>query len=99
MDRFVIDRADVQPGRIQPHPNAVVPVVSFREKSRTPILGVRLKARNNPVADYATFTSMDFGRAFSLFARRTVSTPSLNSAATVESSASSGTAKLRVKLP
>src|SRR5207247_1717295 len=48
---------------------------------------------------YATFTSIDFGRAFSLLARRTVSTPSLNSAATFASSASSGTLKLRVKLP
>lgn len=48
---------------------------------------------------YETFTSMDFGRAFSLLARRTVSTPSLNSAPTFASSASSGTLKLRVKLP
>ena len=48
---------------------------------------------------YETFTSMDFGRAFSLLARRTVSTPSLKSAPTFASSASSGTLKLRVKLP
>ena len=52
-----------------------------------------------PLEDQATFTSTDFGRAFSLLARRTVSKPSLNSAATFAASASSGTLKLRVKAP
>ena len=44
-------------------------------------------------------TSMLLGRAFSDFGRWTLSTPSLNSAATFSPSASSGRVKLRAKLP
>ena len=46
-----------------------------------------------------TFTSMDFGFAFSDLGRRTFKTPSLYSALTLLPSASSGKVKLRIKLP
>lgn len=46
-----------------------------------------------------TFTSICFGRAFSLLARCTRNTPSLNSALTLSASASSGMVKLRSNRP
>ena len=48
---------------------------------------------------YPIFTSMDLGLACSAFGRWTLSTPSLNSAATLLPSASSGSVKLRAKRP
>ena len=48
---------------------------------------------------YETFTSIDFGFAFSDLGSRTFSTPSLYSALTLPPSASSGRVKLRIKLP
>jgi hypothetical protein len=48
---------------------------------------------------YATFTSMAFGLAFSDFGRWRFSTPSLNSAFTFASSITSGSEKVRTKLP
>ena len=47
----------------------------------------------------ATLTSMLFGRAFSDLGRWTMRTPSLKSAFTFAASASSGSVKLRAKLP
>ena len=46
-----------------------------------------------------TFTSIDFGFAFSDLGRCTFNTPSLYSALTLLPSASSGKVKLRIKLP
>ena len=46
-----------------------------------------------------TFTSIDFGFAFSDLGRCTFKTPSLYSALTLLPSASSGKVKLRIKLP
>jgi hypothetical protein len=46
-----------------------------------------------------TFTSIDFGFAFSDLGRCTFKTPSLYSALTLLPSASSGRVKLRIKLP
>jgi hypothetical protein len=51
------------------------------------------------IGPYPTLTSMDLGSALADLARRTRSTPSLNSAFTCAGSASSGTMKLRAKLP
>ena len=48
---------------------------------------------------YATFTSMAFGFAFSDFGRWRFNTPSLNSALTFSSSITSGSEKVRTKLP
>lgn len=48
---------------------------------------------------YETFTSIDFGFAFSDLGRCTFKTPSLYSALTLLPSASSGKVKLRMKLP
>jgi hypothetical protein len=45
-----------------------------------------------------TFTSIDFGFAFSDLGRRTLNTPSLYSALTLLPSASSGRVKVRIKL-
>lgn len=49
--------------------------------------------------DHATLTSICLGFALSLLATCTLSTPSLNSAFTLFASASSGSVKLRAKLP
>ena len=48
---------------------------------------------------YETFTSIDFGFAFSDLGRCTFRTPSLYSALTLLPSASSGSVNLRMKLP
>ncbi len=48
---------------------------------------------------YATLTSMAFGLAFSDFGRWRFNTPSLNSALTFSSSITSGSEKVRTKLP
>src|SRR6266481_521807 len=59
------------------------------------------RALENAVATFtqATLTSICFGWACSLFGTCIVSTPSLNSAFTLLKSASSGRAKLRMKVP
>ena len=59
------------------------------------------RALENAVAAFtqATLTSICFGSACSLFGTCIVSTQSLNSAFTLLKSASSGRAKLRMKVP
>jgi len=63
------------------------------------VAGTRSGARSCPKSGQLTFTSICFGRTFSLLARCTRSTPSLNSALTLLFSASSGMLKLRSKRP
>jgi len=55
--------------------------------------------RATNAASQATLTSICWGLAFCVLARRTISTPSLNSAVTLPGLASSGSEKLRPKLP
>ncbi len=58
-----------------------------------------LPPRIQEVAGQVTLTSMDFGLAFSVFVKCTLRTPSLKSAVILLESVSSGSVKLRMKLP
>ena len=77
----------------------------FRRRHRNSnVMGHRERISQLPCATLslrfqATLTSICFGLAFSLLGRCTLSTPSSNSAFTLSASASSGTTKLRSKLP
>ena len=53
----------------------------------------------NKLFHHSTFTWTALGAALSFFGRRSLSTPSLNSAVTLAASVPSGIVKLRLKLP
>lgn len=75
-------------------------LAQFLEQApRTPLAEARSKARSGAATRQLTLTSICLGSVFSLLAKWTRRTPSLNSALTLPPSASSGMLKLRSNRP